>query len=130
MQVIRKNDLQNTGRHIQNELYNTTRFLLASDNAGATVTDNVLAPDIEEVYGYDHHTEIAYCIEGEALITDAAGDRHTMLPGTMLVSRPGERFRLLASKPTRVICVFTPPLNGGETGFAKDMESPSPVLKG
>lgn len=126
MKIIKKDELHATLQHIQNDLYDTTRFLLAADNAGATVTDNTLAPGVAQVYGYDHHTEIAYCIEGEALITDAAGERHKILPGTMMVSQPGERFSFLASKPTRMICVFTPPLNGGETGFAKDMTDSSP----
>lgn len=121
MRFIRKNDLRGSARHVRNDAYDTIRFLLAADGVGVTVTDNTLAPGIEETYGHDRHTEIAYCLEGEATITDSAGGRHDITPGTMWVADPGERFRFVASTPTRVICVFTPPFRGDESGFAADM---------
>jgi len=100
-----------------NNVYETTRFLLAEDGAG--VTDIVLAPGVRQVYGYAHNTEIAYCIEGEATLTDSAnGSEHAIVPGTMWVACPGEQFEFEAAAATRLICVFTPALEGGETGFA------------
>ncbi len=121
MNIIRKDDLKATSRHIVNDAYATTRFLLASDQVGVSFTDIVLAPGIEENYAYAVHTEIAYCLEGEAVVTDAAGRRETITPGTLWVARAGETFRFVALAPTRLICVFTPPLVGDETGFAADM---------
>ena len=120
MQILRKEALPDS-RRIRTAAYETHRFLLASDAAGATVTDIILRPGREETYGYDAHVEIAYCLEGAATLTDASGVAHAIAPGTMWVARPGERFRFVAQAPTRLICVFTPPLEGGETGFASDM---------
>ncbi len=117
MQIIRKKALQRSERHLVNNVYETTRFLLAEDGPGVTVTDIVLAPGVRQVYGYAHNTEIAYCIEGEATLTDSAnGSVHAIVPGTMWVASPGEQFEAAAA--TRLICVFTPALEGGETGFA------------
>jgi L-ectoine synthase len=121
MRIIRKAEMQGSARHVRNDVYETTRLLLAADDAGASVTDILLQPGIEAEYGYADRTEIAYCIEGEATLVDPDGQTHAIAPGTMWVARPGERFRFEAAVPTRLICVFTPPLAGDETGFASDM---------
>jgi L-ectoine synthase len=121
LRFISKSELAGTARHIRNDTYETHRFLLAQDGLGVTVTDITLSPGLEEVYGYDNHIEIAYCIEGEAVIRDnAGGTERRILPGMMWVAEKGDRFSFLASVPTRLICVFTPPFEGGETGFAGD----------
>ena len=124
VEVIRKEELRGTPRHIRGPAYETFRFLLASDDAEATVTDIVLAPGIEDIYGYDRQIEIAYCLEGEAELTDlATGTTHRIGPGTLWVARRGERFRFRANQPTRLICVFVPPFSGEETGFARDLDA-------
>ena len=121
VQVIRKADLAGTSRHVKNDTYETTRFLLDADRADVTVTDIVIAPGIEAEYGYDKHIEIAYCIEGAAVLSDAAaGQTHRIEPGTMWVAHKGARFRFRAETPTRLICVFSPPFTGRETGFVGD----------
>ncbi|MBM3540848.1 MAG: ectoine synthase [Alphaproteobacteria bacterium] len=121
IRVIRKADLAGTARHVKNDADETTRFLLDADRADATVTDIVIAPGIEAEYGDDKHIEIAYRIEGAAVpMDDAAGQTHRIEPGTMWVARKGARFRFRAGTPTRLICVFSPPFAGRETGFAGD----------
>jgi L-ectoine synthase len=121
VRIIRKEQLQGTSRHIRNDIYETHRFLLAEDNVELTVTDIVLAPGVEAIYGYDQHIEIAYCIEGSAHLTDlTSGQTHHITPGTMWVAQRTSRFRFLADASTRLICVFTPPFTGSETGFAGD----------
>jgi mannose-6-phosphate isomerase-like protein (cupin superfamily) len=54
------------------------------------------------------------------LMDDAAGTTHRIEPGTLWVARKGTRFRFRAETPTRLICVFSPPFAGRETGFAGD----------
>lgn len=121
VRVITKASLAGTDRHVRNDAYETTRFLLAPDGLGVTVTDILLAPDIEATYGYDRHVEIAYCLEGEAELRDlSTGAMHAIVPGTMWVAEKGERFAFRARVPTRLICVFTPAFDGTETGFAGD----------
>lgn len=121
MKFVRKADLAGTARHVRNDAYETTRFLLASDGIGVTVTDIVLAPGVEATYGYDEHVEIAYCIEGEAVVVDQRTGASTQVrPGTLWVAERGERFSFQASEATRLVCVFTPPFRGHETGFVGD----------
>jgi L-ectoine synthase len=121
IKIIRKSELANTPRHIKNDVYETTRFLLAPDNTGVTVTDIMLAPAIEADYGYDNNIEIAYCIEGKAMLTDLENMKTFLIePGTMWVAEKTSRFRFVAEVPTRLICVFNPAFNGPETGFAGD----------
>ncbi len=119
--IVQKESLRGTARHVRNQTYETVRLLLAEDGAEATVTDIVLAPDVEETYGSDQRIEIAYCIEGDAELTDlASGVVHRIIPGVLWVAQRGERFRFRASVPTRLVCVFVPPFSGEETGFARD----------
>ncbi len=121
IRVLAKQDLRDTARHVRHDAYETFRLLLASDGLGVSVTDIVLRPDIEATYGYDNHLEIAYCIEGKAVLTDLSADRsEAILPGTMWIAEKGDRFLFRASEPTRLICVFIPPFVGHETGFAGD----------
>ena len=119
VQIIRKEQLAGTTRHVRNETYETYRFLLDSDHANVTVTDILLFPNIEETYGYENHIEIAYCIEGNAELIDLSnGQTHSITPGTLWVAKRGDTFKFRASVPTRLICVFSPPFSGHETGFA------------
>jgi L-ectoine synthase len=121
IRIIRKSELAGTPRHIKNDVYETTRFLLAPDDTGVTVTDITLAAKVEADYGYDANIEIAYCIEGRATLTDLENMKaHLIEPGTMWVAEKKSRFRFVAEIPTRLICVFNPAFSGTETGFAKD----------
>jgi L-ectoine synthase len=121
IKIINKTDLLGGPRHIKHTTYETCRFLLDADEVGVTVTDIVMEPHVDEIYGYDDHVEIAYCIGGDATLTDiATGFSHDIRPGVMWVTAKGDRFRFVARVPTRLICVFTPAFSGAETGFAKD----------
>jgi L-ectoine synthase len=121
IRTIRKSELAGTARHVRNDTYETTRFLMQRDGLGVTITDILLAPGIAADYGYDGHVEMAYCIEGRARLSDhETGKVHEILPGTMWVAERGDRFSFVADVPTRLICVFTPPFEGGESGFAGD----------
>lgn len=100
VQITRKVQLTDTHRHVRNETYETYRFLLASDDAEVTLTDIVLAPDIEAVYGYEQYIEIAYCIEGNAELTDlSTGQVHSITSGTFMGCST-RRAVSFSSKPT------------------------------
>ena len=121
MLVKRKQDLIGTDRHVKTHAYETVRFLLAPDRAGLTMTDITLEPGIEEMYGYEDHIEVAYCLEGHAILTDLTnGSVHEIVPGTFWAATNHEKFRFVASVKTRLICTFTSPFAGSETGFAQD----------
>lgn len=59
------------------------------------------------------------CLSGAAVATDlATGAAHAIEPGMVWIAEKGVRFRFLAARPTRLICVFVPPFEGHETGLA------------
>ena len=121
LRFIDKSALNGSDRHVENEVYETHRFLLAEDGLNITITDILLHPGIERIYGYDDHVEIAYCIEGAAIIRDHASSLETHInPGMMWIAEKGDRFSFRAEVSTRLICAFTPPFSGSETGFAGD----------
>jgi len=112
--------LLGTERDVRHLNYRTTRLLLARDPSPVSLTDITLEPGVEDVYGYPDRTEIAYCISGSAVVVDLdTGDRQEVRPGVLWVAPPGSRFSFLASEPTRLICVFYPPLEAGETGLVE-----------
>ena len=119
MRILHRDTLP-ASRHVSAPTYDTVRLLIAEDDATIGLTDITLHPGIPAVYGYDHHLEVVYCLEGSAEIDkldDAPVEQIT--PGSVWIARPGERFRFIAHAPTRLICVFTPPLQGDETGYAE-----------
>jgi L-ectoine synthase len=125
LRIIRKSELSGTHRHVRNHAYETYRFLLEHDALGLTITDITLQPGVEETYGYDEHIEVAYCLEGQATVTELPnGIPAEIAPGTMWIAQQKDRFSFIASEPTRLICVFTPAFAGNETGFAKTNSSP------
>lgn len=120
MLIQRKSALLGTDRHVRNHAYETVRFLLESDQAGLTVTDITLEPNVEQVYGYDTRIEIAYCISGRAQLREVdSSDWQVIEPGTLWFAKPTEHFHFVAFEPTRLICVFSPAFTGAETGFVE-----------
>ncbi|MFI0421893.1 ectoine synthase [Spongiactinospora sp. 9N601] len=110
-------DIQHTERDVHHEYYRSTRLLLAGDGAGVGLTDTTLHPGVKGTYGYPDRTEIAYCVSGAATAVDLeTGQEHAIAPGVLWVAPPGSRFTLTVTEPTRLICVFDPPIEGTETG--------------
>lgn len=108
-----------TDRDVRHRNYHTTRILLADDPSPVSLTDITLEPGIKDTYGYPDRTEIAYCISGAATVVDLdRGHEQSIRPGVLWIAPPGSRFTFVASEPTRLICVFDPPLHGTETGIA------------
>lgn len=121
MLFIDRADLAGTTRDVRHRNYRTTRLLLAEDGAGVSLTDITLAPGIEDTYGYPDRDEIAYCISGSAVVVDLDTRRRTSItPGVLWVAPAGSRFSFVATEPTRLVCVFHPPLDGTETGLVDE----------
>ena len=118
MRFIDVADLTGTERDVRNDNYHSRRILLAEDQAGVGLNDVVINPGLNDTYGYPDRTEIAYCISGSATAVNlVTGEECAIRPGVGWVAPPGSRFTLVATEPTRLICVFDPPLQGNETGI-------------
>ena len=93
----------------------TLRYLLRDDGVGFTVSDIRIEAGSEAVLHYKNHIEANLVIEGEGTVEDmATGEVHQLAPGTIYVLDRHDRHRARATTAMRLICVFTPPLVGGE----------------
>ncbi len=120
-------EIEGTEREVTAPTFTSRRFLLKKDNTGFSFHDTVLYAGTETVIWYKHHLEAVYCIEGEGeleVIPD--GPRYSINPGTMYALDGHEKHILRAKTALRMICVFTPPLTGGEV---HDEEGTYPLLE-
>ncbi|HVM39654.1 MAG TPA: ectoine synthase [Acidimicrobiia bacterium] len=108
-------DIAGTERDVHAPTFASRRFLLARDGMGFSLHDTVLHAGTTTTMWYRNHVEAVYCIEGEGRLTDfATGAVHRIAPGTMYALDQHDRHELEAVTDLRVVCVFNPPLTGGE----------------
>lgn len=114
--IVRTLDtLDSTDRDVRAPTFKSRRFLLAQDGMGFSLHDTVLYAGTVTRMWYRHHLEAVYCIDGEAEVTDlATGEVHRIGPGTMYALDRHDRHELRAVTDFRAVCVFNPPLTGGE----------------
>ncbi|MGD9210171.1 MAG: ectoine synthase [Desulfobacteraceae bacterium] len=92
------------------------RFLIASDGMGYSVTDTVIDAGSCSLLEYKNHLETCYCIEGEGEVeTVPHGKVYPLKPGTLYALNHNDKHYLRAHTTMRLVCVFTPALNGNET---------------
>lgn len=126
MIVHRKEELARSSRAVTTAAWSTVRLLLAEDGAGFTLTDVVVRAGSSAIYGYKHHVEACYCLEGRATLEElATGIVHEVGPGFLWAATEHERFRFTAHEPTRLISVFVPPLTGREVNDAEGSFPPA-----
>ncbi len=92
------------------------RFLLAGDRMGYSITDTTVRAGTKSLLEYRNHLEACYCIEGSGEVVDMDGTSHPITPGTMYALDEHDAHWLVASphEDLRLVCVFTPALNGDE----------------
>jgi L-ectoine synthase len=92
------------------------RFLTAKDGMGYTVTDTTVRAGTKSPLEYKNHLEACICISGSGSVIDADGTEHPIVPGTLYALDKHDPHFLCASpvEDLRLICVFTPALEGHE----------------
>lgn len=101
------------------------RFLVAADQIGYTITDTVVRAGTISLLEYRNHLESCYCIEGSGEVVDMDGTTHPITPGTLYALDKHDAHYLIASphEDMRLVCVFTPALNGDETHSLDESQS-------
>ena len=89
------------------------RFLLRRDGMGYTLTDTVVEAGSESLLEYRNHLEACYCIQGEGEV-EVNGQVYPIAVGTMYALDRHEKHTLRALTTMRLVCVFSPPLEGQE----------------
>jgi len=107
--------IEGTDRDVHAPTFVSRRFLLAKDGCGFSMHDTVLHAGTVTSMWYKHHIEAVYCIEGEAELEFLeSGEKYDVRPGTFYALNGHEKHVLRVKKDLRAICVFNPPLHGGE----------------
>lgn len=113
--IIRKlSEIINSDRDIAWGNGQSRRFLLAKDGMSYTLTDTIINAGTESLLKYTNHLEACYCIEGEGEV-EADGIVYPIEPGTMYALDKHENHYLRAKTQMRLVCVFSPPLQGKES---------------
>jgi L-ectoine synthase len=109
-------ELKGTVDDVRTDKWTSLRFLHEKDGMGVTLTDTTVKGGTEQILWYRNHLEACYAIEGEGSVEDlATGKVHPINPGTLYALDKHDRHCFRAKTDIRLICVFTPPLKGGET---------------
>lgn len=95
--------------------FTSNRILLNSDNMGYTMTKTVIEPNGKQFWHYKDHLESCYCVSGRGILTNkATGEEHIIERDTTYVLDKNDAHYFEALETVVLICVFNPPLTGGE----------------
>ncbi|TDF97200.1 ectoine synthase [Paenibacillus piri] len=108
------NQVIHTHDDIDTETWNSRRLLLQKDGMGFSMNDTIIKAGTETLIWYQNHVEAVYCIEGEGEIEVIGGETYPLYPGTLYALDGHEKHFLRAKTELRTVCVFNPPLMGGE----------------
>ena len=119
-------EVAGTPRDVSGDGWRSRRLLVRDDATGFTLSDTTVAAGAELHLQYRHHIEACYCLDGEAEIEDhETGERHRIGPGVLYALDKHDAHVLRVTRDLRLVCVFNPPLTGGETHDAQGGYLPS-----
>ncbi len=96
--------------------WNSKRLLLKEDGMGFSLHETVCRAGAVLPMHYKNHLEAVYCIEGTGEIeTVDDGTVYQLQPGTVYALDKHDRHILRPKTDLRFVCVFNPPVLGGET---------------
>lgn len=110
-------DIVGTERDVEapNGNWVSRRLLLKHEGMGFSMHDTTIRAGTETYIWYKHHLEAVYCVAGHGEVEDLeTGQIHSIKDGTLYALNGHERHYLRAFEDMRMICVFNPPLTGGE----------------
>lgn len=126
MIVRHLDEITGTERDVAGPTFVSRRLLLAGDGVGFSLHDTVLYAGTTTEMWYQNHVEAVYCVAGHATLVDHVNDRtHEVRPGTLYTLDGHEKHTLTVHDDVRMVCVFNPPLTGGEL---HDEEGTYPLL--
>lgn len=118
MIIRQKTELQGTARDASGPGWTSLRLLVRSDGMGFSMTETEVLPGAMLRLQYKHHVEACYCIAGEGTVIETdTGNRHAIHPGVLYAPDAHDRHEVHVpegAEPLRLICVFSPALEGDE----------------
>jgi L-ectoine synthase len=108
-------EILDTDRDVRGPTFASHRLLLKKDGMGFSMHDTVMPAGTETTLWYANHLEAVYCIEGTGKIEDLVnGQTHQLAPGSLYALDGHEKHIVRTHTDMRIICVFNPPVTGGE----------------
>lgn len=118
-------DIEGTKNDTRGPGWSSQRFSLAEDGLRFTLTETTVDAGVDHVLWYKNHIEACYCIEGEGEVEVLeTGEKFPVTPGTFYALDKHDRHAMRAFTRMKLVCVFTPPLTGGETHDADGSYNP------
>jgi L-ectoine synthase len=122
-------DILNTDRDVQGDVFASRRLLLAKDGPvlGFSLNETTVKAGAELHLWYKHHIEANYIIEGEGTVEDVTtGQVYPLKPGTTYTLDKHDKHIVRATTNMKFLCIFDPPLTGRETHDADGSYVPAP----
>ena len=108
-------EAERSERHVVSTTWESTRLLLRSDQMGFSLHVTTIHAGTTTAMWYQNHLEAVLCLRGEGEIeTTEDGNVYPIRPGVMYALDHHDQHVLRAKSEMRMVCVFTPPLNGRE----------------
>lgn len=117
-------DISNSERDVEWGNGRSRRLLIKNDGMGYSVTDTIVDANTESLLEYKNHMEACYCIEGEGEV-EVNGIIYPIKPGTLYALDQHDKHYLRAKTYMRLVCVFTPALQGHESHNFKNKAASS-----
>lgn len=128
MIVTTLEEIIGTERDVAGDGWRSRRLLLRRDGLGFSLHDTLVAAGSRLEMQYANHLEACYCVAGEAEILDlTTNERHELRAGTVYALDRHDRHVITVTQDLRLVCVFNPPLSGGET---HDASGSFPAVQG
>ncbi|MFP4129675.1 MAG: ectoine synthase [Halorhodospira sp.] len=119
-------DIRGSEREVETDAFISRRILLKDDGMGFSFHETIIKAGAELLIWYANHVESVYCIAGRGEIEVIDGATYTIEPGVLYALDGHERHYLRAEAELRLMCVFNPPLTGGEV---HDEQGTYPLLE-
>ena len=108
-------DVIGSERDVHGPGWKSRRLILGDEGVGYSLHETTLEPGVELRFEYRNHRETVFCVECEGSVEDVGSGRRVPLrPGSMYSAGVDEPHVVRTETLVKVLCVFTPALNGTE----------------
>ena len=118
MIIEQKSALQGTARDASGPGWTSLRLLVRSHGMGFSMTETQVLPGAVLRLQYWHHVEACYCIAGAGEVVELdSGAVHAITPGVLYAPNVHDLHEVRVpegGEALRLICVFSPALEGNE----------------
>lgn len=115
MYTLHIDDLNGTDRDVKDGHWRSRRMILGKEKVGFSLHETTLYAGQTSEFWYANHVEAVYCVGGKGTLTNLeTGEKHQITDGFLYLLDGHEKHRLEIEEECRMICVFNPPVTGGE----------------